>query len=386
MKLLAALVALALVASACSGGEGSPQSTAITTATTTAIPGVPTTVVPTTVGSTPTVVPSTLTTAPSPGAPAAEVVASVEAEFQEEWNYYLRYLPPGPPSDSEKYSVMPRGVVGPVDITCDVQGEVGFGDVMECEAAPLEEREYYPDPLPMVILVTGDDGSAAWARYDLETRYQTVGSGLYCRDLIDEEIYASNYFGAVGYWFRDGRPDRMDADKDGIPCETVYSLASISDFWWGTPLEAVIDIHFGYITDLTPTGPPYELTIDYAIMLGGMEANLAAEAAGDIQPGEGVPNDFFIVNENPWLRTFELASDVEVSLMTSTGDIVSIPVDPDLWVVLVEAAGRCSAVDGSSDCFDLGGEDWHWFGSGTLPYWIQLEAGSIVRVEEQYLP
>ena len=72
--------------------------------------------------------------------------------------------------------------------------------------------------------------------------------------------------------------------------------------------------------------------------------------------------------------------------MTSTGGIASIPVDPNLWVVLFEAAGRCSAVDGPSDCFDLGGEDWHWFGSGTLPYWIQLEADSIVRVEEQYLP
>jgi hypothetical protein len=327
-----------------------------------------------------------VTTVPSPGAPAAEVVASVEAEFQEQWDYYLRYQSPGSPSDSEKYPAMPRGVVGPVEITCDLQGEVGLGDVMECEAAPLEEREYYPDPFSMVILVTGDDGSAAWARYDLETRYQTVGSGLYCRDLIDEEIYASNYFGAVGYWFREGRPDRMDADKDGIPCETVYSLASISNFWEGTPREADTDIHFGYITDLTPTGPPYELTIDYAIMLGGMEANLAAEAAGDIQPGEGVPNDYFIVNENPRLRTFELASDVEVSLMTSTGDIASIPVDPNLWVVLFEAAGRCSAVDGPSDCFDLGGEDWRWFGSGTLPYWIQLEADSIVRVEEQYLP
>ena len=31
----------------------------------------------------------------------------------------------------------------------------------------------------------------------METRYQTVGSGLYCRDLIDEEIYASNYFGTT---------------------------------------------------------------------------------------------------------------------------------------------------------------------------------------------
>ena len=361
MRVFVTLVALGLLGSGCSGGDTTPQATTIpTTSTTSSNPTTTTAVVPTTVG---------------PGGTAVAVVAaSVEKQFQDEWDYY----------PAEK----PSGVVGPVDITCDRQGEVGFGDVLACEATPREYREYYPDPLAILILVTGEDGSAVHRRaYGLEAAYQTVGGGLFCRDLIDEESYYFSYFGAVAYWFWEGQPDRMDEDKDGIPCESVYSLPDMASFWAETPREETTDIHFGYITDLSTTGPPYELSIDYATMLSGLEANLAAEAAGEIQPGEGVPNDFFISNQNPRLRTFELSTDVELSLMASGQDgIASIPVDPNLWVVLFEAAGRCAAADWPSECADLGGEEWIWFGRRYLPYWIQLDGDSIVRIEEQYLP
>jgi len=34
------------------------------------------------------------------------------------------------------------------------------------------------------------------------------------------------------YWVREGAPERMDADGNGIPCETVYDAAEIADFIW----------------------------------------------------------------------------------------------------------------------------------------------------------
>jgi hypothetical protein len=35
----------------------------------------------------------------------------------------------------------------------------------------------------------------------------------------------------VAYWYDEGLPDRMDADGNGIPCETVYPAAVVQAFW-----------------------------------------------------------------------------------------------------------------------------------------------------------
>lgn len=53
-------------------------------------------------------------------------------------------------------------------------------------------------------------------------------SGLFCRDLVDRGV---SYAGAVDYWFAEGAPDRMDADLNGIPCETVYPSSVVEDYW-----------------------------------------------------------------------------------------------------------------------------------------------------------
>ncbi|NIK55624.1 hypothetical protein [Kribbella shirazensis] len=54
-------------------------------------------------------------------------------------------------------------------------------------------------------------------------------SGLYCRDLA---ALGASYAEAVRYWWYYGMPDRMDADKNSVPCETVYSAATVSSFWY----------------------------------------------------------------------------------------------------------------------------------------------------------
>ena len=43
--------------------------------------------------------------------------------------------------------------------------------------------------------------------------------GLFCRDL---KARGYDFRQALAYWLTNGRPARMDADGNGIPCETVY--------------------------------------------------------------------------------------------------------------------------------------------------------------------
>jgi hypothetical protein len=392
MRLLL-LAVLVLVAVACSGGDtatsGMSSPTTTTTVSTSASPTTDPAAVPTTGQTTPTTSPATTTstttttttmvgTVVAGDTPVRDIIDSIGAEYQAVWDYY-----------PDK----PRGIVGPVEIDCDHTGNVGFGAVLLCEATPLEDRESDPGPFPITILVTGQDGSYEYRRdgtygsqEGLEAAYRTVGEGRFCRDLVASEGYFSSYSGAVTYWFLEGRPDRMDADRDGIPCETVYSLSDIANVWNGTPSEAATEIYFGAVTEVAARGAGHELTIDYAFFLVGMEANLAAEAAGEIAPGEGVPNDYFILNQNPRLRTFTLADGLEPLLVGYREGIESIPVEPAIWKEMVAEAERCDAAGWPDDCGPLGGEDWSWMGSGWLPYWIQLDGDTVIRIEEQYLP
>lgn len=53
-------------------------------------------------------------------------------------------------------------------------------------------------------------------------------TGLLCRDL---KARGYSYSAAVEYWRVHGQPDRMDSDRNGIPCETVYSRSDIVAYW-----------------------------------------------------------------------------------------------------------------------------------------------------------
>jgi hypothetical protein len=52
--------------------------------------------------------------------------------------------------------------------------------------------------------------------------------GWYCRDLAFEYDFG-DYQDAILYWLWEGEPDRMDADGDGYPCETVWPEMFIRD-------------------------------------------------------------------------------------------------------------------------------------------------------------
>jgi hypothetical protein len=60
--------------------------------------------------------------------------------------------------------------------------------------------------------------------------YADVPAGLMCKDL---KARGYSYAEAAAYWFATGAPDNMDADKNGIPCETVYPASEVNDYWYG---------------------------------------------------------------------------------------------------------------------------------------------------------
>ncbi len=91
-------------------------------------------------------------------------------------------------------------------------------------------------------------------------------SGLYCRDLY---AMGYSYSAAVDYWRREGNTNRMDEDRNGIPCETVYARSDVVAYWgdigWGDPTFDYLDtIPTGlFCRDLADAGFTYSEAVAY---------------------------------------------------------------------------------------------------------------------------
>jgi hypothetical protein len=123
--------------------------------------------------------------------------------------------------------------------------------------------------------------------------------------------------------------------------------------------------HFVFVKEL-PGDPPNRMTFDLAEFLTGDAAAEAAAEHGDESPP---PNDYYIVNDNPRLRT--------------------LPVAPDAELRILDLADCCSSFV-IGDLGLLADALVHSDPTGTYrpssPFWITVEGGAIVTIEEQYLP
>ena len=73
---------------------------------------------------------------------------------------------------------------------------------------------------------------------------------------------------------------------------------------------------YGHITSLTRKGGRFELRFDPAWWLTGVTAERAAAADGVIQPGEPVPNDYYIVEEGHRSLTYVVPATARVTVIT----------------------------------------------------------------------
>jgi hypothetical protein len=126
----------------------------------------------------------------------------------------------------------------------------------------------------------------------------------------------------------------------------------------------------GFIDEVWESGGVRYLSIDYAEMLTGDEAVAAAIEAGEIAPGEDLPNDYFIRNVSPRLREFTVASSAPITTATFGGS----PDEPQpvTWAEFMSFW---------SDSPPAGAEHLH-----LVPWWIERDGDEVVSIAEQYLP
>ena len=111
---------------------------------------------------------------------------------------------------------------------------------------------------------------------------------------------------------------------------------------------------------------PRQLVFDLAYFLQGDEAKQAAVDHGVDVP---LPNDSFIVNDNPLLRQVSVSPTVVVRYIPATSGTSQLqPGLFDPWA---------AAVNGELQTDYTGGDGW---------WWITLRLGQVERIEQQFLP
>jgi hypothetical protein len=139
----------------------------------------------------------------------------------------------------------------------------------------------------------------------------------------------------------------------------------------GSPGEALLEDgrHFGYVRAVDANARIIEF--DLAYFLSGKEADRAyQEATGNTGH---VPNDYFVVNDSPMLRTLLLAPDVRLRLL-DWNHCCETFFDGDL-ALFAEAIGEQTDVT-DGDLIYRGQSQW----------WITVENGVVTEIEEQYSP
>lgn len=128
----------------------------------------------------------------------------------------------------------------PGEAICQARGELSDWQVISCGYNPVLAAEFGP-----IYLTILDNHRYAWAVgecCDGSPSVEAYPAGLLCRDLMEPppdsqpdrwepELDHLSYGLAVWYWVAEGRPNRMDADHNGIPCETVYPKEDVDQYW-----------------------------------------------------------------------------------------------------------------------------------------------------------
>lgn len=180
-----------------------------------------------------------------------------------------------------------------------------------------------------------------------------------------------------------------DGDDDASPTTSTATTASSSTTTApdetttttsppATATTAVAD-EAGEATDLADGRHPALVTgidvegrtieVDVIQFLTGEEATTAYQEDYPDDPG-GPPNDYYIVNDNPRVRTLAVAEDVDVQLVRME-ETESAELEPGTWEELPDYFAGYAADDGTL-----------WYS----PFWLTIEGGAVVAIEEQYLP
>lgn len=148
----------------------------------------------------------------------------------------------------------PEGVTGPDKLECLDTGPLHRGSVFACVLWPQADPGLALEAAGVVAYVTDDEGTAAWVAgtdtpgttEQLRGVYDASSKGLYCRDLVNPEYQywfntgdrgPASYVLTLVYWALEDEPDRMDEDRNGVPCETVFDPDVVQEVLAGGPMQ-----------------------------------------------------------------------------------------------------------------------------------------------------
>jgi len=124
--------------------------------------------------------------------------------------------------------------------------------------------------------------------------------------------------------------------------------------------------YFVRLTDLKSGADPLQIRYDLAYFYTGDEANQVAASRGDETP---VPDDVYIVNDNPKLRLAPLAEEFTVRYIPEGTDSVTVPSSQDRFLVWL----------GETEQTDFPPKSYTY-------WWITIDGGEVTKIEQQYLP
>ena len=128
---------------------------------------------------------------------------------------------------------------------------------------------------------------------------------------------------------------------------------------------------FGFIRSVSTAGPAATLAFDEAELLTGKAAQKAAEDDGVVEPGEAVPNDYYIRNREKTAQTLRIANDAAITAKRCPLCRKGRPGELEPFLAAF-AQGRQTYAD-------------PYRGKHAL-YWLTIEDGEVVGIDEQYVP
>ena len=124
---------------------------------------------------------------------------------------------------------------------------------------------------------------------------------------------------------------------------------------------------YGHIQSLQRRNGEWELRFDPAWFLGGVTANTAAAEDGAVDPGQPVPNDYYIVDEGHRVLTYHVADGARVTVLVRAVKQKRISV-----------AELAKVLDGTSAV-----QLFEPLDSGV---WITVRIDTVRSITQQYLP
>jgi hypothetical protein len=130
---------------------------------------------------------------------------------------------------------------------------------------------------------------------------------------------------------------------------------------------------FAFMRGLDTSGDRPALVVDYAEFLTGDEGVMAAVDDGELlDPDAGLPNGFYISNNDPELRTLPLADDAVVYLFD--------------YATTSEFRPHRVSIDDLVGAFESEDDNTYYYSLTNYPVWLTIKDDTILQVTPQYIP